>query len=253
MSKTVLFLGYGRSQTNLHEMIEGKGWQVTAVDDAPASLHPYDLCLSFGYRSSIPKETLRTARRPPLNLHMGYLPYNRGSHPHFWSIYEGTPSGVTIHEIDEGTETGPIVFQKEVKFLPEEDTLSATYSRLFHEIEGLFEAHIDALLDGTYQAKPQRGRGSVHTVRDLPTTGIDWDIPIVELLEKIDKNHETTYVRDMRLVDEIQQVRTRNNVNWMDLLRVGLTHAPNETKEILNRINADDNKIAELLKALGQR
>lgn len=58
--------------------------------------------------------------------------------------------------------------------------------------------------------------------------------------------------RDMALVDEIESVRTRNNVNWMDLLRIGLTHAPLETKAVLARINADDGRIAELLRKLSE-
>ena len=57
---------------------------------------------------------------------------------------------------------------------------------------------------------------------------------------------------DMALVDEIESVRTRNNVNWMDLLRIGLTHAPRETKAVLGRINADDGRISELLRKLSE-
>ncbi len=43
---------------------------------------------------------------------MGYLPFNRGAHPNFWSFMEKTPSGVTMHEINSGIDKGKIIVQK---------------------------------------------------------------------------------------------------------------------------------------------
>lgn len=57
---------------------------------------------------------------------------------------------------------------------------------------------------------------------------------------------------DLRLIDEIENIRTQNNVNWMDLLRIGITHAPDETKKIIKKINSDDKRISELFSKLGE-
>lgn len=57
---------------------------------------------------------------------------------------------------------------------------------------------------------------------------------------------------DLRLIDEIENIRTKNNVNWMDLLRIGITHAPDETKKIIKKINSDDKRISELFSRLGE-
>tara|TARA_B100000212_G_scaffold209241_1_gene157969 strand:+ start:7986 stop:8183 length:198 start_codon:yes stop_codon:yes gene_type:complete len=57
---------------------------------------------------------------------------------------------------------------------------------------------------------------------------------------------------DLRLIDEIENIRTKNNVNWMDLLRIGITHAPDETKRIIKKINSDDKRISELFSKLGE-
>tara|TARA_B100000427_G_C15316029_1_gene510398 strand:+ start:561 stop:752 length:192 start_codon:yes stop_codon:yes gene_type:complete len=51
-------------------------------------------------------------------------------------------------------------------------------------------------------------------------------------------------------INNIQKIRAKNNNNWMDLLRIALKHAPNETKKILKKINSQDKKIASLLKKL---
>lgn len=55
---------------------------------------------------------------------------------------------------------------------------------------------------------------------------------------------------DLEIIDEIQKVRSKNNVNWMDILRLAFTHAPDEARVILSRINKDDNRISELLDLL---
>ena len=51
-------------------------------------------------------------------------------------------------------------------------------------------------------------------------------------------------------INNIQKIRAKNNNNWMDLLRIALKHAPNETKKILKKINSQDKKISSLLKKL---
>ena len=37
----------------------------------------------------------------------------------------------------------------------------------------------------------------------------------------------------LKLIDEIEKIRTANNVNWMDLLRLAFTKAPEETKLLI--------------------
>tara|TARA_Y100000768_G_scaffold368659_1_gene332831 strand:+ start:464 stop:661 length:198 start_codon:yes stop_codon:yes gene_type:complete len=61
-----------------------------------------------------------------------------------------------------------------------------------------------------------------------------------------------TLKNDLKIIDEIESIRSRNNVNWMDLLRIGITHAPEETKKIIQKINSDDNKISDLFSKLGE-
>ena len=54
----------------------------------------------------------------------------------------------------------------------------------------------------------------------------------------------------LKVIDEIEKVRTRNNVNWMDILRLAFTYAPEEAKEVMRKINTSDDKISDLLKKL---
>ena len=55
---------------------------------------------------------------------------------------------------------------------------------------------------------------------------------------------------DLEIIDEIQKIRSRNNINWMDILKIAFTYAPTETREVFKRITNDDNLINELSKKL---
>jgi len=56
----------------------------------------------------------------------------------------------------------------------------------------------------------------------------------------------------LKIIDEIEKVRTRNNVNWMDVLRLAFTRAPEETKKVMKKINVADNQISELFEKLSK-
>ena len=62
--------------------------------------------------------------------------------------------------------------------------------------------------------------------------------------------YKNTIMTDLEIIDEIEKVRSKNNVNWMDILRVAFKYAPDEARAIMAKINKDDNKISELLEQL---
>ncbi len=80
------------------------------------------------------------ARTRVVNLHPGYLPWNRGSDPNLWSWIDNTPKGVTIHYVDEGVDTGDLIAQRLVEFEAHE-TLASSYQRLQVEMVKLFVEH----------------------------------------------------------------------------------------------------------------
>ena len=54
----------------------------------------------------------------------------------------------------------------------------------------------------------------------------------------------------IKVINQIENVRKKNNKNWMDILRVAFTHAPRETAKIMANIYKDDSKISKLAKKL---
>lgn len=52
------------------------------------------------------------------------------------------------------------------------------------------------------------------------------------------------------IIDKIEKIRSKNNVNWMDVLRVALNHAPDETIKLMKNINQKDKKISNLFNSI---
>ena len=57
---------------------------------------------------------------------------------------------------------------------------------------------------------------------------------------------------DLKIIDEIENVRKENNINWMDILRLAFIHAPDEAKKLVKKINQHDNKISQLFEKLSK-
>lgn len=147
-----------------------------------------DLIVSFNYRYIIKQDVIDCINGRILNLHMSYLPFNRGSSPNFWSHVEGTPAGVTIHLISAGLDKGDILFQKKVDFDVKKETFASTYECLRREIIQLFKDNWQRIKDGTYTPYSVAEKGSYHCVRDLEEVEkrcpFSWNDNIGEYLKK---------------------------------------------------------------------
>tara|TARA_B100000795_G_scaffold244240_1_gene208662 strand:+ start:49 stop:903 length:855 start_codon:yes stop_codon:yes gene_type:complete len=97
-----------------------------------------------------------------INLHISYLPYNRGTDPNFWSFVDNTPCGVSIHYIDEGVDTGDIIVQEKVSFNSEKDTLKDSYSKLQLTIQELFKQNWHDIQALRCSRQKQVGIGTFH-------------------------------------------------------------------------------------------
>ena len=153
-------------------------------------LKKFNLIISFGYRHIINDKVLKKLRRPPINLHISYLPYNKGAHPNFWSFIEDTPSGVSIHEIDQGIDTGKILYQKKIIFDLKKNpflTFKDTHGFLNKEISKLFIKNFFNILEENYTAKKQKFLGTYHKTDDLPYF-INWNAKITEFKQFYKRN-----------------------------------------------------------------
>jgi hypothetical protein len=54
----------------------------------------------------------------------------------------------------------------------------------------------------------------------------------------------------LEIINKIEKVRTKNNVNWMNILRIAFRSDPKAAKKCFQKINYQDKKINRLLEKL---
>ena len=76
-----------------------------------------DLIIVACYSKKLPQEILTIPKIAAINLHLSLLPAYRGPVPLFWQFRQGLNDyGISLHKMDAGFDTGPIVAQQAVKF-----------------------------------------------------------------------------------------------------------------------------------------
>lgn len=158
---------------------------VDRLDPEEVRRHRPEIVVSHGYRHILKADVLKAVEYRVVNLHIAYLPWNRGADPNLWSWIDRTPKGVTIHYVDEGIDTGDIIAQRQVEF-GDAETLASSYATLQDELLKLFRDVWPSIRSGSCGRRPPEGRGSFHLVADrarvehLLTDG--WLTPVSELI-----------------------------------------------------------------------
>ena len=191
----ILFLG-GNLSKELVEWLIKQGEDITytekKIDFNFILQSKSEMIISYNYRYIIIKEIIEFVKRRAINLHISYLPWNKGAYPNVWSFLEDTPKGVTIHIIDEGIDTGPILVQKEILIDENTETLKSSYEKLHKEIQELFKRNWNDIKNGKIKPKSQNLKGSVHYVKDFKKiehliSDKGWDIPVKEFKNRYKK------------------------------------------------------------------
>ena len=60
------------------------------------------------------------------------------------------------------------------------------------------------------------------------------------------------YKHYLKVINQIQKIRSKNNVNWMNILKLAFKLDPVNAAKIMKKINYDDKKISKLLNQLGK-
>jgi hypothetical protein len=63
-------------------------------------------------------------------------------------------------------------------------------------------------------------------------------------------NKEKKSENYLRIISQIENIRKKNNVNWMNILRIAFKNNPDATAKVMSKIYLDDKKIGKLVKKL---
>lgn len=189
----ILFLGYPHSP--LIDFLEKEHEEVIVIEERVSPLfikeNKIDFIVIYGYRYVIKKEVLAMLPNKVINLHISYLPFNKGADPNFWSFMEDTPKGVTIHLVDEGVDTGDIICQQLVE-LSCSDNLKKTYELLQNSIQKLFMNNWNSIKEQKIRPEKQVVKGTSHKLSEkeqyISEIKDKWlEIPISELVDYVRK------------------------------------------------------------------
>lgn len=124
----------------------------------------YDLYFSLHSKQLFPDELVNRYRC--INVHPGLNPYNRGWFPQVFSILNKYPVGVTIHEMDDELDHGPIIVQQEIPIFLH-DTSYDVYQRIQQLEIKLLDEHLDELISGTYKTRLPISEGNINYKADF--------------------------------------------------------------------------------------
>lgn len=133
----------------------------TCIDYAAANTPTgYELCetmqecdifISVMYDQILKKDFLN--KRRCYNFHAGLLPDYRGVGISSWVILNGEKeTGVTLHEIDAGLDTGPIIARRKFP-VTNTSTANSLYRNSMHEMINLFKDYFVKIITGNYKSR----------------------------------------------------------------------------------------------------
>lgn len=135
----------------------------------------------------VPKDMIEMATYGGINYHPSLLPKYRGGSAIAWALINGEKeTGVTIHCIDEGVDTGDIVLQESVPVDPEDNTVTLYYNKLFPLGVKLVAEATRLFRTGKAPRIPQDPRlASFQPVIKPQDTIIDWRQPAANIYNLI--------------------------------------------------------------------
>lgn len=113
-----------------------------------------DLVVLAGFLVVIPEEMIKQYRNRIINIHPSLIPSFCGTGYYGLKVHEGALSrgvkvtGATVHFVDEGTDTGPIILQKPV-MIEQGDTAESLQKRVMEQAEWkILPKAIDLIANG---------------------------------------------------------------------------------------------------------
>ena len=144
----------------------------------------YDVMVVAAYGLILPRSTLDI--KPCINIHGSLLPRWRGAAPIHRAIEAGdTDTGVTIMEMEEGLDTGPMLLMERIA-IGEQDTTAVLHDKLARLGGDMIVQALRLRAEGKLQAVPQPDQGVTYAAKiSKDEAGLDFARPAAELARKI--------------------------------------------------------------------
>lgn len=115
-----------------------------------------DVILSVGFMNIFPAKIISLPKIACINAHAGALPRYRGRYPLNWAIYNGEKEfGITVHGVDEGVDSGPILLQKLFP-IREVDVAEDVYGKMVKNMPSVVHEALVDIWSGNYSPVAQK-------------------------------------------------------------------------------------------------
>jgi methionyl-tRNA formyltransferase len=177
--------GHKVQPSPVHAFAEAQGIEVRtprrlrgAEEQAAFAALKADVAVVAAYGLILPKPILEAPRHGCINIHASLLPRWRGAAPIQHAILAGDQaSGVTIMQMDEGLDTGPMLLSESIPI--EADTTASTLHDALSVVGArLIVEALKRLEGGTLEAMPQPETGATYAGKLAREDGrLDWRNP----------------------------------------------------------------------------
>jgi methionyl-tRNA formyltransferase len=145
-----------------------------------ASLDP-DVIFVFGWSQLVSRDLLQIPRLGCIGSHPTLLPKNRGRHPLIWTLVNGLKvSGMTFFYIDEGIDSGDILWQEPFKITLEDDASSLYWKIKKLATKGIREFLPRLMAGNAQRVKQDHSQATYWTKRSEKDGEINWSGPTMQ-------------------------------------------------------------------------
>ncbi len=149
------------------------------------SLQP-DIIFVFGWSQLISKQILQIPSKGCVGSHPALLPKNRGRHPIIWALVEGLDkSGLTFFYLNEGVDSGDILWQKSFQITLNDDA-GSLYKKIIVLAREAIRQFLPQLEQGTApRIKQDSNKATYWRKRNEKDGEINWIMPSIKIYNLI--------------------------------------------------------------------
>ena len=160
------------------------------------NLESFDIAISVQYHKILKKHHIEKAEEIIINLHIAPLPEYRGCNQFSYAIINRDKEfGTTIHRLEEGIDSGAIMFEKRFP-IPEDCWVRDLYQIACDNSLSLFQESLPQIISGDFELIPQTSllperKTSIHyrkEINNLKNIDLSWS------KEKIERHIRATYM-----------------------------------------------------------
>lgn len=166
-------------------LLSKKDYRIQLADAIEQYKPDIGVIMTFPY--VLPAEIITMPAKGFVNFHYGLLPACRGPQPILWHLLNNdTEAGVTLHQLDVGIDTGPVITQEKIS-IAQNDTYGTLQTKLAYLAAKLSANFLKILSYGTIipSAPQDESKAAYYNMPGAKELTIDWKMMSAEKIIRL--------------------------------------------------------------------